>query len=65
MSETMTPYDEINLWIATLTEAWGAVEINCDGYVCVVSDEAGLEKYEAATLMEALRLAVAEVEVEP
>jgi hypothetical protein len=65
----MTTPDEIDLWMAMLIEAWGPegtpVEINCDGHTCVVEDELGFEKYEAATLTEALRLSAADVEAQP
>lgn len=61
----MNPADQIDLWMAMLIEAWGSVEINCDGYTCVVEDELGMERYEAATLTEALRLAVKDIEVQP
>jgi hypothetical protein len=58
----MTLYDEINLLMERLSEEWGSVLITCDGGQCLVEDAAQGLKYEAETLIEALRQAVKEEE---
>lgn len=59
----MNLYDEVNMMIQRLQEAWGTLVITCDGKRrCVVSDAMESVVYEAATLIEALRMAYEDYE---
>lgn len=57
----MTLYDEINMHMETLTNAWDVVHVSCANGNCYVSDALGHEAY-GDTLLDALREAVKKVE---
>lgn len=52
----MTLYDEINLLMEKLTEAWGSVAIACESGTCSLGD-GNDNTFTAPTLVAALRLA--------
>lgn len=58
----MTLYDEVNLLMEKLTDAWGSVAVACDSNQCVVSDGSEDCVFAAPTLIEALRLAENSIE---
>lgn len=54
----MNPYEEINMLMQLLIDAWSSVTIECNGTDCRVSDPLETRIFKAPTLLLALRLAV-------